>query len=137
MRAVKRKFCRGYTLVEVLMVVFIIAMLASLVTIRYDRQRRQTAVNVTKSNLESIRTSIALFYEAEGMYPTSDLSDLVSGSPSGAKYLGAIPAEAINNKNVVVNIPTYNGGWVYETGMHTVRPNLLGNDINGNPYSSY
>ncbi len=129
---------KGYTLVEVLMVVFIIGLLSSLVVMRYDSERKRTAINVTKANLESIRTAIALFYEVEGNWPVGNLSELYLGTaPSGKKYLAKLPAEEITHKNSVTNVSTNTGGWFYDLPTHTIVPNFTGVDSNGAAYSTY
>ncbi len=129
---------KGYTLVEVLMVVAIVGLLSTLVVARYDSQRKRTAINVTKANLESIRTAIAFYYEVEGIWPVGNLSELYLGTaPSGKKYLGKLPAEEITNKNSVTNILTNTGGWFYDLPTHTLLPNLTGTDALGVAYATY
>jgi prepilin-type N-terminal cleavage/methylation domain-containing protein len=128
---------KGYTLMEVLMVVAIVGLLSSLVLARFDSERKRTAINVTKANLESIRTAVALFYEIEGTWPANNLSNLINGAPSGKRYLGSMPAEAIKNISVVVNVTNNNGGWVFDLAGHTVLPNLTGLDAKGIAYNTY
>lgn len=137
MNTVMRGKHQGFTLVEIVMVLFIIALLTSIVVVRFDQQRAQSMVHVTKANLESLRTAVAIFYEAEGTWPVDDLSDLVSGAPSGTQYLGLIPPEKITNDNTVVNVASYSGGWIFDLSTHDIHPNLSGTDVNGEAYSSY
>ncbi len=132
------KLKRGHTMAEMLMVVAIIALLSSMAVMRFDTQRKQSAINATKSNLESIRTAIALYYEEEKVWPSNDLSSLWNkSSPSGTVYIAAIPKEKILNSNSVVNVANYNGGWVYNSSSHDVLPNLAGSDALGALYSNY
>jgi prepilin-type N-terminal cleavage/methylation domain-containing protein len=129
---------KGYTLMEVIMVVFIVGLLSSLVVMRYDSQRKRTAINVTKANLESIRTAIAFYYDIEGTWPVGNLSELYLGTaPSGKKYLGKLPSEEITHKNSVTNVSTNTGGWFYDLPTHTIIPNLTGTDATGVDYSTY
>ena len=128
---------RGYTLVEILMAVAILGMIAAIVVPRFNSQIKYSGTNKTKANLETLRTAVRLFYEQEGIWPNNSLSNLISGAPSGYQYLPVIPSEGVKNKNNVLNIPDYSGGWVWETTTHTLRPDLPGTDANGAPYSSY
>ncbi len=127
---------KGYTMMEILMVVFIVGLLSSLAIARYDSQFKRAGVNMTKANLESIRTAIAMYYEVEGIWPVGNISELLL-SAGGRKYLPAIPNEMITNKNTVGNAMTNSGGWFYDLSTHIILPNLTGNDVNGLPYSKY
>lgn len=132
------KMQKGYTLMEVIMVVFIVGLLSSLVIARYDSQRKRTAINVTKANLESIRTAIAFYYDIEGTWPVGNLSELYLGTaPSAKKYMSKLPAEEITHKNSVSNSSTNAGGWFYNLSTHTIIPNFTGTDALGVAYSTY
>lgn len=128
---------RGHTLIEILMVLAIIGMIAAISVTNFQSHHKRTNVNVTKANLESIRMAVAMFYEEEGQWPNSSLSDLVSGSPSGTQYLPAIPKEAISGTATVYSVPNYSGGWHWDPGNHVIHPNLSGSDAFGTPYSTY
>jgi type II secretory pathway pseudopilin PulG len=127
----------GHTLVEILMVVAIIAMFVYVPLTRYDTHRKQTAARVTKANIENIRMAISLYYEQEGVWPSSNLSNLVSGSPSGTQYIAKIPQEGSTGLSTVVNSATNTGGWVWNTSTHKVLPNLTGADAFGVSYDTY
>ena len=94
---------KGYTMMEILMVVFIVGLLSSLAIARYDSQFKRAGVNMTKANLESIRTAIAMYYEVEGIWPVGNISELLL-SAGGRKYLPAIPNEMITNKKEKLKI---------------------------------
>ncbi len=133
----QQRFSKGFTLVEILVVVMIIGMLSYLSLARFDVHRKQTADRTTKANIENLRMAISLFYDQEGQWPNSSLSDLVSGSPSGTKYIAKIPQEAVKNSSTVVTIPTYLGGWHWDTINHKLHPNLMGSDSFGVLYNEY
>ena len=127
----------GHTLVEILMVVLIIGLLMYMSLSRFDTHRQQTAARTTKANIENIRMAITLFYEEEGQWPSTNLANLVSGAPSGKKYIGKIPVEAVKNSSTVVNVPNYAGGWYWDNVNHKLHPNLSGSDVFGVLYDEY
>lgn len=66
----QRPGSRGYTLLELMMVMAIIALLISIVVPRYDLVLVRAYQAKTKSNLATLRTSINLYYsDTEGSYP--------------------------------------------------------------------
>ncbi len=114
----------GFTLLELLIVVSIIAILAATLIpnfVGFDSEARITA---TKTNLGSLRTRLSMFRAKEGRYPQA-LDELTSTTYNDLgiekPYLESIPVEFISNKegnNTVENInssdPMPNdGGWVY------------------------
>jgi general secretion pathway protein G len=130
---------KGFTLIELMMVVFIIGLITSLALPNFLSHRDQTAIDVTKANLENLRTVIALFYQEEEQWPSDDLSDLLL-APSGKMYIGTIPKEAICKSNQVVNVPPAggnDGGWYWNPTNHILLPNIYGADANGDRYDSY
>jgi len=128
----------GYTLVEILLAVAILGMITAIIVPRFNKQTPRTGIGKTRASLEVLRIAVRLYYEQEGAWPGADLTDLSDGSaPSGYVYLPQIPAEGITGQNRIVNLPDYAGGWVWETTGHVLRPNILGNDAEGTPYSNY
>jgi prepilin-type N-terminal cleavage/methylation domain-containing protein len=128
---------KGFSLVEILMAVAILGLIAAIVVPQFNKQVAQSNIAKTKANLETLRTAIRLFYEQEAAWPMSDLSNLTVTMPSGMKYLPVIPKEGVTQKNTVVNIPDYTGGWWYDPPTHKILPNLLGTDANGDWYNTY
>ena len=133
------KYTDAFTLVEILMVVLIISMFSYLAMSRFDVHRRQTADRVTRANLENLRMAISLFYDQENnTWPNNSLSTLVTGAPSGKKYIAKIPKEAVKNSSTVVNILNYSGGWYWDNVVnHKLSPNLQGSDSFGVLYNEY
>src|SRR5438045_341636 len=81
----------GFTLVEIMIVVVIMAILAGTVIPQFAFNTDQAAESVAQHNLNSLRAQI-LLYKAEhpGKFPSSDLNELTTSTNiSGAVGTGA------------------------------------------------
>jgi prepilin-type N-terminal cleavage/methylation domain-containing protein len=120
------KNSKGFTLVEILIVVAIIAILALAIIPNYVGFDVDARVVTTKSNLSTIRNRISLYRAKEGKYPES-LGNLLKETYSDAgiekPYLKAMPGELISDKSgnstyqdqLSTKSLSHLGGWVYFT----------------------
>ena len=125
-----RKTLRGFTLIEVLIVVVILAVLAATIIPQFTDSTADAQRSSVKMNLHTLRAQIQL-YKAQhgGKLPSADLSELtkktdLDGS-NGTKfgpYMQSIPVNsltdsssvaAITNDPAVVGDVTSGGGWLY------------------------
>lgn len=84
---------KGFTIVELLVVLSVIALLLSIVAPRYLNKIEEGKEVVLKQNLAVIRHSIDQYYSDQGVYP-SQLNQLVE-----KRYLRNIPEDPITKTN--------------------------------------
>jgi general secretion pathway protein G len=100
MRAVQCRRRRGFTLMEVLLVLVILAVLGSLAALSYDAIRRRANINAAKSQVGLFKTPIQMYQMAVGSYPTTSqgleaLRKTPSDLPNPAKWDGPYLDSAI------------------------------------------
>lgn len=88
----------GFTLIEILVVLAIIATLLSLVTPRYFNSIDKSKETILKHDLVTIREALDKFYSDKNFYPET-LDDLVQ-----YKYLRAIPKDPITDSSATWQI---------------------------------
>lgn len=66
------KKSKSFTLIEMLVVVFIIGILATLIIISVSSARAKGRDTKRVADLKSIQTALEMFYEVNGKYPTTD-----------------------------------------------------------------
>lgn len=84
---------RGFTLIEVLVVMAIVATLVSLVAPRYYASLQRSKEAILRHDLDAMRDAIDKFYSDRGAYPET-LDDLVRG-----QYLRVIPEDPVTQSS--------------------------------------
>jgi general secretion pathway protein G len=92
----KRNNERGFTLLEIMVVVTIIGILAALIAPRFMEQADEAKVKATRAQMESISQALKLFRLQQNHYPTSaqGLQALVQPSGDGKRYMDKVPKDA-------------------------------------------
>lgn len=122
---------RGFTLVEIILVIIIIGILAAIIVPKFVGQSDKAKIAATKANINSLRSAVRLFQSDNDGTPPAALSNLVT------TYMRAIPQEAVTPSNSVASSNDGSGGWVYTAASGEVAVNLAGNDSNGDAYADY
>ena len=126
-----RKLQKGFTLVEIVLVIVLIGILAAIIVPKFAGQTDKAKIAATKANIESLRSAIRLYQgNNDGNLPP-DLASLVG------TYLQTMPEEAITPSTAERTSVNGDGGWVYDSSVGEVAVNLSGNDSSGDAYSGY
>ncbi|MFA5386352.1 MAG: type II secretion system protein [Candidatus Paceibacterota bacterium] len=96
---------RGFTLIEILVVIAIIGILSSLILVGLNGARKQGRDARRVADLRQVQTGLELYFQSKGQYPPNGNWQSIVTALSGA---GA--GLGINN---VPNDPLNAGGWNY------------------------
>ena len=121
----------GFTLIELMIVMVIIVLLASVGVAIYGNSVKTAREAALKSDLGDMRRALDAFYADKQKYPAS-LEDLVT-----EKYLRKIPPDPITNaadwQTTMSERDPANPS--AEPGISDVKSNASGTAIDGTPYS--
>lgn len=116
-----RKFKKGFTLVEIMIVVVIIGLLAVLAIPAFNRVRRAAQTNSVMNNLRQIANAADQYYLATGETSVT-IASLTSTTIANGPYIKAITPVA---NEVYTAMPVINQGF---TSL-TINVPGLGNDV--------
>jgi general secretion pathway protein G len=121
---------RGFTVIELLVVLAAIGLLLSIAAPRYVAHLDNARETVLRQNLHGIRDAIDKFYGDQGRYP-ANLQELVA-----KRYLRAMPEDPITQRidSWVVVAPNGQPG---SGAVFDVRSGAPGNARDGSAYASW
>ncbi len=127
------RLARGFTIIELMIVMMIIAILVGVAALSYDKTVHQARETVLKQDLQTMRQAID-HYTLDKQQAPQSLDDLVD-----AKYLREIPMDPISHQK----------DWVTHFGDTVMTPEQTSGGIddvhsgsdqvgsNGQPYSTW
>ncbi len=108
---------KGFTLVEILIVVIILGILAAIVIPQFTNASEEARLSSLKSNLQSIRAQLQLYRMKNDAFPvaanfeTLMTKDPNNGGATGAPFLYSIPTNPYNGLNTVTTWGSGGAGW--------------------------
>lgn len=124
-----RSKIKGFTLIELIVVMTIVSLLLTLAAPRYFRSIEKSKETVLKANLTSTRDALDKFHADTGRYPDV-LADLVA-----KHYLRTLPWDPIAESNETwIIVPPTNG---QEGGVYNISSGAKGAGADGVPYAEW
>ena len=130
----KHRAARGFTVIELMVVMSIIVTLATIVVVQYQHSLVFAKESVLRDDLFKMKEAIDQYYADKTKYPAS-LDDLVS-----AGYLRAIPKDPFTNSNdtwVTVPAEPDPANPVATSGVYDVKSGSEGLALDGTKYSDW
>ena len=128
----KSKIERGFSLLELMIAMFILIILLSVALPTFQRSVQQARETVLKENLFQMRRAIDQYATDKGKLPQS-LDDLVTG-----EYLREKPVDPITEKSEWKEITGEDKNSIDgEQGIVDVKSNAEGEDGDGKKYEDY
>jgi type IV pilus assembly protein PilA len=142
---------KGFTLIELMIVVAIIGILAAIAIPKFAQMLEKSREGATKGNLGSIKSAASIYYgDTQGVWPTTlhtfsnySFSKYLD-NVSPVKVTGAFVANATSPAGSDVrltagsSVPTaVSTGWLYDSAFGNVFVNSTVKDSKAIPYSFY
>jgi general secretion pathway protein G len=119
---------RGFTLIELMIVLVVIAILASIIVPRYLDRVDDAKEAVLRQNLIGVRTAIDQFYRDKSRYP-NNLDELVT-----QRYIRSVPVDPITQRaDTWVLVPSK----ASDKTVFDIKSSAAGKSKDGSEYASW
>lgn len=140
LRKAGRKRTLGFTLVELLVVIVVLAVLAAIVLPKFMNSSARSKESALKSDLKLMRNAISLFQADTGKFPNS-IADLAQTDKTQVKDASGTTVNAADwhgpYLDSVINDPISGTAFNYDKTTGKVTSSASGNALDGTAYSSW
>lgn len=127
----------GFTLIEIMIVIVIIAILASVIVPQYAQLVQKAKETQLQQNLSSMRDAINIqFTKSNGQFPSTIIPNMFKQNIIPMDPIGKTDSIQYSDENPL-NVISTRGGWIYNGNTGEVRINNTDKDLNGIPYCKY
>ncbi len=120
---------RGFTLIELMVVMAVLALLAMLVSPRYFKSVEQARETALRTNLQETRRAIDQYFTDRGQYPSS-LQDLVD-----ERYLRSLPIDPMTDRADTWTLVAPRNG--QRGNVYDLRSGAAGQASDGTAYATW
>ena len=139
----RNKSVRGFTLIELMIVVAIIGILAAIAIPKFADLVTKSKESAVKGSLGSVRSAVSIYYsDTEGIFPST--GNLATALTTGSKYLKELPFIGVpkpgnhTNTNAEATVLGDTGGWLYPNQSEGhVAVNCTHTDSKGSVWTAY
>jgi prepilin-type N-terminal cleavage/methylation domain-containing protein len=145
MKKLASKAIKGFTLIELMIVVAIIGILAAIAIPKFADLVTKSKESAVKGSLGSLRSAISIYYsDTEGIFPP--LGALSTALTTGSKYLAALPQATIprpgDHSNSLLATSTQGdwtgaAAWFYASSEGHAAVNCTHTDTKGSTWSTW
>ncbi len=108
---------KGFTIVELLIVVVVIAILAAITVVAYNGIQQRTRDSARLSAANSIVKALELYYLDNRTYPNQSSTSLDADFlPQLKPYLGQLPKDPLNNSDYYYEYRHYVSNYIFNSG---------------------
>lgn len=125
---------RGFTLVELLVVIVVLAVLAAIVLPKFMNSSQRSKESALRSDLKVVRNAISMFQADTGKYPNS-LADLAETDKTAVKVAGGATVSATDwhgpYLEAVPTDPITGGAFTYTAATGKVSSSSTDSTVDG------
>lgn len=131
---------RGFTLVELLVVIVVLAVLAAIVLPKFMNSSNRSKESALKSDLKLVRNAVSLFQADTGNYPAT-LADLSESTVANVKVAGGAAVKAADwHGPYLESVPTdpvSGSALTFDAATGKVTSSASGNGLDATAYSTW